>query len=92
MNAKTHYMLSERSQIHKVMGVIHRIKYSEQVNLERRFLSFRWALGTTNQNCLNAISFYFAYLAEFLGSPSWQNLSYRSSQLFHMRVILQLAA
>ena len=73
MNAKTHYMLSERSQIHKVMGVIHRIKYSEQVNLERQFLSFRWALGTTNQNCLNAISFYFAYIAEFLGSPSWQN-------------------
>lgn len=43
------------------------------MNLERQFLSFRWALGTTNQNCPNAISFYFAYLGEFLGSPTWQN-------------------
>lgn len=66
-------MLSGRSQIRKVRGVIHRIKYSEQMNLERQFLSFRWALGTTNQNCPNAISFYFASLGEFLGTPSWQN-------------------
>lgn len=43
------------------------------MNLERQFLSFRWALGTTNQNCPNAISFYFASLGEFLGTPSWQN-------------------
>lgn len=43
------------------------------MNLEWQFLFFRWALGTTNQNCQNAIRFYFAYLGEFLGSPSWQN-------------------
>lgn len=84
-------MLRGRSQIHKGRGVIHRIKYSEQMNLERQFLSFRWALGTTNQNCPNAISFYFASLGEFLGTPSWQNYHIVPHSFFHMRVILQLA-
>lgn len=52
-------MLTERSQIHKVIGVLNRRKYSELVNLDRQAASV-FALGTGHYLLLKCNYFFIS--------------------------------